>query len=134
MPAPSYFARKSYAPWCLEKLALLLGRLIYRVRTRGVEHLPAGGALVLANHVSYMDVVALQMSCPRPIRFVGHEELLDKGWFFQFLFRLVGVIPVSRSRAIETTRRVAGRRGAGAAVSRGRAVAHGTADAPRARV
>jgi acyl-[acyl-carrier-protein]-phospholipid O-acyltransferase/long-chain-fatty-acid--[acyl-carrier-protein] ligase len=91
----------------LEKLAQFLAGLLYRVRTRGAEHIPAGGALLLANHVSYADVVALQLACPRPIRFVGHEELLAKGWFFRLIYRLAGVIPVSRAHALETTRRVA---------------------------
>ncbi len=107
MPAPTLLARRSFAPWLVEKPALLLAALLYRVRAQGAERIPPGGALLLANHLSYMDVVALQVACPRPIRFVGHEELLAKGWVFRLIFRLAGVIPVSRTHALATTRRVA---------------------------
>ncbi|HXQ82058.1 MAG TPA: AMP-binding protein [Opitutaceae bacterium] len=64
----------------------LLARLLYRVRAIGVPHLPqTGGAVVIANHLSYMDVVVLQLACPRPLRFVaysgpGTSRLLD--WIF----------------------------------------------------
>jgi acyl-[acyl-carrier-protein]-phospholipid O-acyltransferase/long-chain-fatty-acid--[acyl-carrier-protein] ligase len=107
MATPSFFSRRSFAPWLVEKPALLLAHLLYRVRTQGAERIPPGGALLLANHLSYMDVVALQLACPRPIRFVGHEELLAKGAFFRLIYRLAGVIPVSRTHALSTTRRVA---------------------------
>jgi acyl-[acyl-carrier-protein]-phospholipid O-acyltransferase/long-chain-fatty-acid--[acyl-carrier-protein] ligase len=107
MAAPTFFTRRSFVPWLLEKPALLLAGLLYRVRPQGAERIPPGGALLLANHVSFLDAVALQLACPRPIRFVGHEELLAKGAFFRFVYRLAGVIPVSRVHALATTRRVA---------------------------
>jgi len=31
--------------------------------------------VLIANHLSYVDVVVLQLACPRPIRYLGHEGL-----------------------------------------------------------
>lgn len=47
----------------------------------GIEHLPrAGPAMIVANHRSYFDVVALALTvarCGRPVRFLGKRELFD---------------------------------------------------------
>ena len=94
-------------PWSLKFVCSLFFRCLYRVRTRGAEHLPAGGALVLANHLSYVDAVVLQLACPRPLRFVGHEDLLHSHWFFRWVFEISGTIVVSPDNALATTRRVA---------------------------
>jgi len=85
---------------------MVLARLLYRVRSRGAERIPEGGVLLLSNHLTYVDVVALQLACPRPIRFVGHESLMREHWFFRLVYRLTGTIPVSPANALETTRRV----------------------------
>lgn len=95
-----------YVPWWLSGPVRLLARCLYRVKSLGVERLPEGGALLLANHLSYVDVVVLQLACPRPIRFVGHEDLPKTSWFFRQVFKLSGTIPVSPTNALATTRRV----------------------------
>ena len=74
--------RRSYLPYPIELLAELGARLLYRVRSRGGEHIPAsGGALLIANHLSYVDVIVLQLACPRPIRFVGFQGLRANAFF-----------------------------------------------------
>lgn len=95
-----------YAPWFLAAPLRLLARCLYRLKVLGDDRLPEGGALLLANHLSYMDVAVLQIACPRPIRFVGHEGLPKASWFFRFVFWLTGTIPVSADNALSTTRRV----------------------------
>ena len=84
-----------YAPWILAAPVRFVGRCLYRLTTLGAERLPEGGALLVANHLSYADVLVLQMACPRPIRFVGHEGLLKASWFFRWVFRLTGTIAPS---------------------------------------
>ncbi len=98
--------RAQYAPWFIATPIRWLARCLYRVRSLHAERLPSGGALLLANHLSYVDVIVLQLACPRPIRFVGHESLLAEHWFFRIVFQLTGTIPVSRSNALGATRRV----------------------------
>jgi acyl-[acyl-carrier-protein]-phospholipid O-acyltransferase/long-chain-fatty-acid--[acyl-carrier-protein] ligase len=98
---------RSHAPWYLALPVLALSRLLYKVRVLGADRVPAqGGALVVANHMSYVDVLVLQLACPRAIRFVGHEGFLQRSWFFRLLYALTGTIPVSPGNALETVRRV----------------------------
>jgi acyl-[acyl-carrier-protein]-phospholipid O-acyltransferase / long-chain-fatty-acid--[acyl-carrier-protein] ligase len=98
--------RRSTLPWWIEKFAVAVARCLYAVRSRGAEHLPAGGALVLANHLSYADVVVLQLACPRPLRFVGHEAFARQSWLFRLAYRWSRTIPIARENALGTTRRV----------------------------
>jgi acyl-[acyl-carrier-protein]-phospholipid O-acyltransferase/long-chain-fatty-acid--[acyl-carrier-protein] ligase len=95
-----------YAPWILAAPLRLFVRCLYRIKVLGAERLPEGGALLLANHLSYADVAVLQLACPRPIRFVGHESLPKTSWFFRFVFWATGTIPVSATNAVAATRRV----------------------------
>ncbi|MGA2016742.1 MAG: AMP-binding protein [Opitutaceae bacterium] len=79
--------RLSTLPLWLDVPIGLLARLLYRVKAIGVSNVPAsGGAILIANHLSYVDVVVLQLACPRPLRFVayggpGTYRLLD--WIFE---------------------------------------------------
>jgi acyl-[acyl-carrier-protein]-phospholipid O-acyltransferase/long-chain-fatty-acid--[acyl-carrier-protein] ligase len=76
----------------------LLARLLYRVRVLGVSHVPrSGGAVVIANHTSYMDVVALQLACPRALRFMAFRGP-GTGRLLAWIFERAGVIAVSPDR------------------------------------
>ncbi len=99
--------KRQYAPWIVAAPVRLLARCLYRITSLNADRLPPGGALLLANHLSYVDVVVLRLACPRPIRFVGHESLPATSWFFRLIFWLTGTIPVSPANALATTRRVA---------------------------
>ncbi|MBC7368973.1 MAG: AMP-binding protein [Undibacterium sp.] len=89
------FRRRSHLPFFLELIASMIARLLYRVRTSGADHLPStGGVLLLTNHISYVDVVVLQLACPRPIRFVGYQGL-TRNVFFNWVFKVSGSIPIS---------------------------------------
>lgn len=60
---------------------------------------------MLANHISYMDVVALQMASPRRLRFIGSESL-NKSWLLRWIMRISGTITISPQTSLESTRRV----------------------------
>lgn len=99
------FRRRSSLPFWLEGIAILVARLLYRVRCSGTEHFPReGGVVLIANHLSYVDVVVLQLACPRPIRFMGYEGLQRHG-FFAWCFRLSGCIPISDRQPTEGLKR-----------------------------
>ena len=103
MPIP-FFRRRSYLPIHLELIAGAIARLLYRVRTSGLEKLPkTGGVLLISNHITYVDVVVLQLVCPRPIRFIGHKGL-RRDAFFNWCFELSGCIGISSEQPREGMR------------------------------
>lgn len=79
------------------------GPFFYRVTARGREHIPASGALLVCNHLSYVDAVVLQIASPRPIRFVAFAGLA-KGRVLRYLFRAAGVIPVAPDKPMKGIR------------------------------
>ncbi len=75
--------------------AVLITRLMYRIRAVGVENLPVeGGALLVSNHVSFMDAVQILATQQRRIRFLMHRPVYE-GNRLRPLFRLMGVIPIA---------------------------------------
>jgi acyl-[acyl-carrier-protein]-phospholipid O-acyltransferase/long-chain-fatty-acid--[acyl-carrier-protein] ligase len=81
----------------------LIGPLFYRVRSIGWEHIPSGGALMICNHLSYVDAVVLQIASPRPMRFVAFAGFA-KSPLMRFIFRAAGVIPVSPNKPMKGIR------------------------------
>lgn len=75
-------------------LVWLVFRLIYKVRVFGSEHLPTtGGALLVANHVSWVDGVLLILNSERPIRMIAWADYVTTG-FVGWLSRMFNVIPI----------------------------------------
>jgi acyl-[acyl-carrier-protein]-phospholipid O-acyltransferase/long-chain-fatty-acid--[acyl-carrier-protein] ligase len=87
-------------PEGLLRLALgLVGRTLYRVTPMGLESLPAtGGVLLLPNHISYIDVIVLQLACPRPIRYLVYDDIYQVR-LLRWGMRLLGTIPISPRKA-----------------------------------
>lgn len=66
----------------------------------------SGGALLLGNHVSFVDWALVSATCPRQVRFVMHKGIYSK-WYLRWILDLVGVIPIASGdsrRAIESVR------------------------------
>ena len=59
----------------LRFLGTALARIIYRVSPHFQDGLPAGGFLLLPNHLTWIDAIVLQLACPRPIRFIVFEDI-----------------------------------------------------------
>jgi acyl-[acyl-carrier-protein]-phospholipid O-acyltransferase/long-chain-fatty-acid--[acyl-carrier-protein] ligase len=92
-------------------LALLCGIFagaLYRLNTFGLENLPKGGFLLVANHVSGLDTLLLQLACPRPIRFVAIDFVCTHRWLCRVL-GLVGadVIPISKDHSKDAIEKAA---------------------------
>ena len=76
-------------------VAMLLTRVVYRLRAIGLEHLPVeGGALLVSNHVSFMDALQILAVQQRRIRFMMHRSIYE-GSRLKPLFKLMGVIPIA---------------------------------------
>lgn len=81
--------------YLLRFVAWVLSRIVYRYRVQGDEHIPADGpAVLVCNHVSFVDAVLLMAASPRPIRFLMDHRIFKVpllGW----LFRLAKAIPIA---------------------------------------
>src|SRR5256885_12591167 len=75
-----------------------LVKTFYRVHALGLEQLPAGGFLLLPNHITWADALVLQLACPRPIRYIIDQEFYHKPLLRPFL-RSVGCIPMPSRHA-----------------------------------
>src|SRR2546421_8796181 len=76
----------------------LLVRCFYRVTALGLENMPAGGFLLLPNHITWVDAIVLQLACPRPIRYIIDQEFYHKPILRPFL-RTVRCSPIDVRRA-----------------------------------
>ncbi len=76
-------------------LAWILINVMYRITKRGEEHLPSeGAALLVCNHVSFMDALVVAASVPRPARFVMYHKIFDAP-ILRFIFRTSKAIPIA---------------------------------------
>jgi acyl-[acyl-carrier-protein]-phospholipid O-acyltransferase/long-chain-fatty-acid--[acyl-carrier-protein] ligase len=83
---PDFFVR--FTLW-------LLTHTLYRIRVVGGENIPIRGpALLVSNHVSFVDALLIGASMQRFIRFMLHREYYEIRWL-NGIFRLMKVIPVS---------------------------------------
>ncbi len=74
-----------------------LSRLLFRVRVVGAEQIPAnGGALLVANHVSYIDAVLIGGCTHRFIRFLVWKPYFELKFAKRF-FRTLQAIPIHPS-------------------------------------
>ena len=76
----------------------LLVHTIYRLRVKGVEHIPEEGpALIVANHVSFVDALVITAASRRPIRFVMDHHIFR--WpILSFVFRSSRAIPIAPAK------------------------------------
>ncbi len=79
-------------------LAWLLMKAMYRLRVHGVENIPdEGAALLVCNHVSYLDALLIGGAVPRPARFVMYYRIFNTpgaGW----VFKAARAIPIAGVR------------------------------------
>ncbi|RFP14530.1 MULTISPECIES: MFS transporter [unclassified Duganella] len=79
-------------------LAWMLIHTVHRVRLIDADRIPAEGAAVLVcNHVSYVDAIVIGAASPRPIRFVMDHRIFKLpllGW----IFRTARAIPIAPAK------------------------------------
>ncbi|MBS0199200.1 MAG: MFS transporter [Proteobacteria bacterium] len=79
-------------------LSWVLVRTLYRLRTRGIDHIPdEGAALIVCNHVSFMDALILSASIPRPVRFVMYYKIFNIP-VLSWIFRTAKAIPIAGAK------------------------------------
>lgn len=88
-----YALRQLLAP-TVRFLIYLVSRLFYRLRVVGLENVPAeGGAVLVANHVSWIDAVMVVLGSARPVRMLGYADYIER-WPVRWLAEAFGAIPI----------------------------------------
>ncbi len=71
---------------------------VYRLRKTGLEHIPEEGpALIVCNHVSFVDALVIAAACRRPIRFVMDHQIFRLP-LLSFVFRTGKAIPIASAK------------------------------------
>ena len=80
-------------------VAWLMTSALYRIRAHGVEqHVPEeGAALIVCNHVSYMDALILSGAIKRPVRFVMYWKIFNIP-VMSWIFRTARAIPIAGAK------------------------------------
>jgi len=88
--------------WCLWGLFRAMGRLGFRYRAIGAEHIPkTGGLLIAANHASFLDIPLLGCGIPRRVAFLGRQDLFPIPGLNEIL-QWLGWIPIRHDRLDRT--------------------------------
>ncbi len=73
----------------------VLVNTLYRVRVEGMQHLPEEGpAVLVCNHISFMDALLLMANLRRPVRFVMYYKIFGTP-LLSFVFRTAKAIPIA---------------------------------------
>ena len=79
-------------------LIWLLVHTVYRLERSGLENIPdSGPAVLVCNHVSYVDGLVIAAACPRPVRFVMDHQIFRVP-VLSFVFRTGRAIPIAPAR------------------------------------
>jgi 1-acyl-sn-glycerol-3-phosphate acyltransferase len=71
---------------------------VYRLQKSGVERIPEeGAAVIVCNHVSFVDALVIAAACPRPIRFVMDHRIFRLP-VLSFVFRTGRAIPIAPAK------------------------------------
>ncbi len=95
-----YYQKKSLKPaWVRLKRVQLLYRfvllltwlfckLFYRLKIYGLQHFYPRGAILAANHASFLDPPIVAVSWPEEVHFLARQTLFHNRWFGSFIRRL----------------------------------------------
>lgn len=76
-------------------LIWLLGHSMYRVEHQGLDAIPEEGpAVLVCNHVSFVDALLIGGAVRRPVRFVMYYKIYNLP-VLNFIFRTAGTVPIA---------------------------------------
>lgn len=92
------FIFKLVPEFIMRMLIWLLVHTIYRADKSGLDNIPdEGPAVLICNHVSFVDALVLAGSLRRPIRFVMYYKIFQMP-LLSFIFRTANAIPIAGAR------------------------------------
>lgn len=96
--AVAIYIYKLVPEFLLRFIIWLLVHTVYRLRTEGVHHIPEEGpAVIVCNHVSFVDALVIAAASRRPIRFVMDHRIFR--WpVLSFVFRHSRAIPIAPAK------------------------------------
>jgi hypothetical protein len=108
----------------------LLVRTLYRLTKRGARFPESGAALIVCNHVSFVDALVISAACRRPIRFIM-DEAIFRAPIIRVLASGMKAIPIASAKDDVT---ILERHSIDAAAARRGAGLHLARRSPRARL
>ena len=76
----------------------ILISVLYRIKTNGLDHIPEDGpAILVCNHVSFVDALIIGGSVRRPVRFVMYYKIFLVP-LLHFIFKTGKVIPIASAK------------------------------------
>lgn len=105
--AASFYVYKVLPEFLFRFVAWLIAKVMYRLKVVHPERFPEEGAAVLVcNHVSFVDWLIVASSCKRPIRFVMYHGFF-KPPLLRWFFRDAKAIPIAPAHESMSTMRAA---------------------------
>lgn len=96
---PDALRGHNWVYWLGRSLVWSYLHAFHRLRVEGAEHLPAaGGALIVANHRSFLDIPAIAAATRRHVGFVARDSLA-RSRFLAFVMEGSGAILIRRGAA-----------------------------------
>ena len=82
----------------LRFIVWMLIHIVYRLRVQELDQVPEEGpAVIVCNHVSFVDALVIMAACRRPIRFVMDHHIFR--WpLLSFVFRTSKAIPIASAK------------------------------------
>jgi 1-acyl-sn-glycerol-3-phosphate acyltransferase len=96
--AVAFYIYRMVPEFLMRFIVWLLIHSVYRLRTRGLEHIPeTGPGVVACNHVSFVDALVIAAACRRPIRFIMDHNIFRIP-VLSFVFREGRAIPIASAK------------------------------------
>jgi acyl-[acyl-carrier-protein]-phospholipid O-acyltransferase / long-chain-fatty-acid--[acyl-carrier-protein] ligase len=74
----------------------VIAHAVYKIRVINSSQVPEeGGALLISNHISYVDAILILAALKRPVRFIMYRRIYELP-FVNFFGRVLKVIPIDR--------------------------------------
>lgn len=85
-------------------IVLLLVRMVYRINSRNFDAIPHDGpAVLVGNHVSWIDALVISASCRRPMVYVMYYKIFNLpvvGWFFKNIAKAIPIAGKNEDPAV----------------------------------
>ncbi|MBV6476391.1 MAG: Lysophospholipid transporter LplT [Rhodocyclaceae bacterium] len=94
----AFYIYKLVPEFLMRFIVWLLIHSVYRLKKEGIEHIPEeGAAVIVCNHVSFVDALVIMAASPRPIRFVMDHQIFRIP-VLNFVFREGRAIPIAPAK------------------------------------